>query len=214
MHFAHPVVFSSVVVAFSVSAVAEAQQPPRPAEPPATAQAPAVPPPAAEAPPGPPAAPPPSYGYGYGPPAGYGTRPPAPRSEMAYESGDPVPDGYELESRLNKGLVIAGATTFGAVYLLTAVAGAVAVDNSVNPSAYEPLFIPLAGPFVTIHTADATATGTLALVIDGLAQAAGLGMLIGGLASPREVLVWRGEVGGVTFEPDLGPGGAVVRGTF
>jgi hypothetical protein len=151
------------------------------------------------------------------PPAGYGTSPAgraAPRgpTEMDDLGGD-IPDGYVLESRINKGLVIAGASVFGGVYLLTCMGAAIAHDESSNPEQFDPLFIPVAGPFVTIHTADANATGTFGLVIDGLAQTAGLSMFIAGLAAQEDVLVWRGSYG-QTVRPEAGPGGASVVGTF
>ncbi len=151
------------------------------------------------------------YGPGYGPRYGAGGASPPPR-ELELVEGAAVPDGYVVESRINKGLVIAGATTLGAVYLLTTLGAAIAVDTSSNPEAYEPLFIPVAGPFVTIHTADANATGTFGLVLDGLAQTAGLSMFVAGLVAQEEVLVWRGH--GMTVAPTAGPTGAGLTGSF
>jgi hypothetical protein len=141
---------------------------------------------------------------------GYGI-PPSP-SELEYREGGAVPDGYVVERRVNKALVIAGASTFGGVYLLTTLGAAIAVDTSEDDAAIEPLFIPVAGPFVAIHTTDASATGTFGLVVDGLAQAAGLGMFVAGFAAQDEVLVWRGL--GVAVRPDVGPGGARLTATF
>jgi hypothetical protein len=133
-------------------------------------------------------------------------------AEMDYSGGE-IPEGYQLESRINKGLVIAGASTFGGVYIFNCLGAAIAYDASEgDKDAYTPLFIPVAGPFVTIHTADATATGTFGLVVDGLAQAAGLSMFIAGLAAQEDVLVWRGSYGSV--RADAGPGGAQLSGNF
>lgn len=144
-------------------------------------------------------------------PPGYGVTHRGP-SEMAMIEGAAVPDGYVVESRIQKGLVIAGACTFGGVYLLTTLGAAIAVDTSNDDDAYTPLFVPVAGPFIAIHSADANATGTFGLVIDGLAQTAGLSMFIAGLAAQEDVLVWRG--GGYAVRPDAGPGGAGLSGTF
>jgi hypothetical protein len=147
--------------------------------------------------PPPPGAPPPPDPYNYGVPPG---------TPMAYdiddwEEGDPIPPGYRPDTRIRKGLVIGGAVTLGAVWLVFGVLPAsimVAVeetdeadfsnDTGEDKEDYYPLYIPVAGPFVTIFTTESQAAGTALLIIDGVAQTAGLAMLIAGLAAQKTVL--------------------------
>ncbi|WP_437819052.1 hypothetical protein [Sorangium sp. So ce1078] len=112
---------------------------------------------------------------------------------MNYEEGQAVPEGYRVEERARRGLVIGGAVTFGVTYILSAMVGLVAesADRAVGGTgeSYIPLYIPLAGPFITIGTADAKGGGVFVLMVDGLAQVAGAAMFIGGLAAPQQKLV-------------------------
>jgi hypothetical protein len=89
--------------------------------------------------------------------------------------------------------VIGGVATFGAMYLLSVFVASIA--DAANQDEFTPLFIPVAGPFVTLGTADHEGGGTFFLVLDGVAQAGGLAMFIAGLAFPRKVLV-RNDVSG------------------
>jgi len=134
---------------------------------------------------------------------------------MDYEDGDPVPPGYHVDTKIRKGLVIGGAATFGALYLLTALTAAVvqSAADSVGDDADEviPLYIPVAGPFVAMATLNAEGGGIVALALLGVGQAAGLGMLITGLAAQKTELV-RNDVGAVEkprirLAPTAGKGG-------
>lgn len=179
----------------------------------AFAQTPPAPAPAAPAPPGalpppppggyyygqpPYGAPPPPYGqppYGQPPPGYYGppsSAIPGPKV-MDYEEGQPVPDGYHVATKARRGLIIGGAVTFGSVYLLTTLTAAAieSDDHSLVSSgdSYTPLYIPVAGPFIAISTVNAEGGGVFILLLDGIAQAAGVAMLIGGIASPATKLV-------------------------
>jgi hypothetical protein len=128
-----------------------------------------------------------------------------------------IPPGYTKDSKIRKGLVIGGAVTFGATWLLSVAVGAIAVEveetdeslggdsDGVSPADAGMLMIPVAGPFISIATYDAgTGAGTL-LAIDGLAQAGGLAMLIIGLAAQKDVLVRTGDVE-MTVTPVVGQG--------
>jgi hypothetical protein len=112
---------------------------------------------------------------------------------MNYEEGQAVPEGYRVEERARRGLVIGGAVTFGVTYILSAMVGLMAesVDRASGGSgeSFLPLYIPLAGPFITVGTADAKGGGVFVLMVDGLAQVAGAAMFIGGLAAPEKKLV-------------------------
>lgn len=165
-----------------------------PAPPPAAAQAPLgyAPPPSGYAPPPDGYALPPGYayapppGYAYAPPPGYQYRPLVNGPEtLPYQDGYPIPDGYRPGTRRRTGLIIAGAATFGAVYALNVLGASAGGDNGA-------LFVPVVGPFIELGHLNASPLTPLAgifLVLDGLAQTAGVAMLIGGIASTKPVLV-------------------------
>lgn len=137
-----------------------------------------------------------------------------PREITSWEEGDPIPPGYHPDTRARKGLIIGGAVTFGVFYLISALVGAVALDcqstfSNSSCGGLGVLLIPAAGPFIAIGTAKADGGGAAILVIDGLAQAGGLAMLILGIALPKTVLV-RNDIGSNrkevvgTIEPLIG----------
>jgi hypothetical protein len=210
-------------------AVAHAQgAPPPPSSPPPDPNAPQgyAPPPQGYAPPPQGYAPPPQ-GYapqpGYPPPQGYAPPPsgyapppgyvPPPASYYAppaahgpvtitdWDDGTPIPPGYRVSTSIRKGLVVGGAITFGALYVVTATEGIIA--GSFGGSALG--VIPVVGPFALIpgvgNGAGAVA-GDFFLVLDGLGQAAGIAMFAAGFAAPKKILV-RNDivVSGVTFMP-------------
>jgi hypothetical protein len=107
---------------------------------------------------------------------------------MPFEEGQPIPPGYRVETRARRGLIVGGAVTFGALYLLSAFTASVAVDGG-NSEEFAPLFIPVAGPFVTVGTARAEGVGTFALVLDGIGQAGGVAMFIAGMATEEKFLL-------------------------
>jgi len=114
-----------------------------------------------------------------------------------YRDGEPVPDGYHAEVRARRGLIAAGSVVFGSLYLLSAYAAALSADSH-SESSMGALFIPCIGPFAAM-VGNTSSTGNLTLVVDGLGQIAGVSMLIGGLLSPKTVLV-RNDLG-LTIRP-------------
>lgn len=163
----------------------------------------------AQYPPGyPPTGYPPAYpaypGYGYP----YGYAPAAiPPKKVPYVEGQPGPPGYRLTTESSKGLVISGAICLGVGYsfmLLSApIVAAVRKSNDEDPDDANVMMIPVVGPFLSIWALDSEGVGTSFLILDGLLQTAGAGMLIGGLASPRKVWL-RGDIAGVRYQ--LTPG--------
>lgn len=115
-----------------------------------------------------------------------------------WQEGEPIPPGYHAVQRMRKGLVIAGATTFGALYLLSAFGASVTHDANGNGDA-DALYIPVLGPFIQM-TKTTAYTGQMANVIDGVGQGAGVVMLIIGLVSPKTLLL-RNDVGTTTLLP-------------
>ena len=144
--------------------------------------------------------PPPGYQQqppGYPPPGmpyyqGYPQQPLGPKV-MDYEEGQPIPPGYRVESRMRKGMVIGGISAFGGFYLLSIVTGVLGNATQAafgsDKEQFAPLYIPLAGPWITIGTTHANATGTFALAVLGAGQAVGAAFFIAGLASPVDKLV-------------------------
>ena len=141
------------------------------------------------------------------------------------DSGRPPPAGYRADTRIRKGLVIGGAVTFGAMYLLTALTAAAINDSksytyssigttSSKSSSAGLLYIPVVGPFAYLSNAGSQ-SATVVLIIDGVAQAAGAAMLIGGLAIPKHVLV-RNDLAKIEIMPLVAPGhtGLGLVGTF
>lgn len=119
-----------------------------------------------------------------------------------WRDGDPVPAGYERVSRIRKGLVIGGASTLGAMWLISIGVGSIGSSLELNNSDpidkddWFPMFIPVLGPFISIATLETGELGTTFLVIDGLVQAGGLAMLILGIALPSVQLRPVGQLSG------------------
>ena len=120
-----------------------------------------------------------------------------PRVINDYQDGDPVPPGYHADTRVRKGLVIGGAVTFGSMYLLSVLVASTA--NDIQKDSATLLYVPVLGPFLQMGKTDSSSGKTI-LAIDGLAQAAGVAMLIGGLVSPKTVLV-RNDLAEISVVP-------------
>lgn len=149
-----------------------------------------------------------------------------PREIRDWSEGDPIPPGYHPTTSIRRGLVIAGAVTFGAVYLLNVLTAAASLDackaySSVTNSTCTDasmLFIPVVGPFIQVTRTSGSASLSTLLVIDGIAEAAGVFMFVAGLAWQRTSLI-RNDLGRNTpAKPTIAPyfsgaGGGLV-GTF
>jgi hypothetical protein len=139
-----------------------------------------------------------------------------PRVIKDWNEQSPIPAGYHPETRRRVGVITGGAILFAVPYFFSALSGAVAADNNkwnnTNPAVA--MYVPVAGPFIQMATSD-SATLSLVLALDGLAQATGLTMLIVGLASPKKVLV-RNDLGTLSLAPLMLPtgGGMALHGSF
>jgi hypothetical protein len=113
--------------------------------------------------------------------------PASPLSAPPWDSSQPAPPGYHVERRINRGLVIAGSVVFGAAYLGIVIPSLIIAANG-SPAAAV-VTVPVGGPFFYVAGAlrgpDGVTTVAGLVVIDALVQAAGAGMLIGGLAGKR-----------------------------
>jgi len=176
-------------------AVAPSPQPPPP---PMETQQPAPPPQAR------PASPPPSYP----PPVLLGP------SRLAYSDTEPVPPGYEIQTRPAMGMAKAGIATFAPLYGLSVLFGGVYLGSeSGDAKRYGPMLIPVVGPFATIGTAD-TDAGTLFLVFDGLGQLTGATLFVIGMLSEEKYLAR--QTAGLNLRPEvsIGPTSATLRWQF
>jgi hypothetical protein len=124
-------------------------------------------------------------------------------SEMDWEPGQPIPPGFQPDTRVRLGFVLSGAVTLGVVWLGNVVVASLTLGNG-NGSETAPLFAPVLGPFIAIGTigpSALTGLGVFWLAFDGVVQGAGAGLLIAGLAAPRHVLVPTFYAGKVSLVP-------------
>lgn len=107
---------------------------------------------------------------------------------------------YAYESRPNMGLFWAGLPIFAVPWVITGISGLTSSNSDVNTWGW----IPLIGPWAMLGYIDAwdfELLGTL-LIISGILQAAGVVMMILGLATSREVRV-RVALGDEPNAPEL-----------
>jgi len=150
---------------------------------------------------------------------------PTPRRERriraegrSYRGDEPVPAGMHLESRPRLGLIIGGAVVFGVFWILdwsSTIAGCYGCNDAQIPVSFVPVF----GPFIQLallryRTNVSDYVAAPFLVIDGVLQGLGAGLLLGGLFSSHKVLVYDGPMGinGVVT-PIAMPGGGAGLGT-
>ena len=122
-------------------------------------------------------------------------------ARLPYEPGRPFPEGYRLQTSMNKPLLIAGIAVGGAGYVF-GVAGAMDHGFEDN-SGY--LLVPLAGPWLMLAAGpdpakpcsedapEGCADGGIsyrvpAVVLDGVVQALGAVLIVGGLTTTRHYL--------------------------
>lgn len=160
---------------------------PAPAQPSAAQPPTAVPP----APPAPLGAPPPQPSPQASSPSVPPAYPPAVMygpSRLPYNDDDPIPPGYEIQTRPRMGMAKAGIATFAPLYGLSVLFGGVYLGSqSGDAGKYGPMLLPVIGPWVTIGTAD-TDEGTFFLVLDGLGQATGAALFLAGMLTDEKYL--------------------------
>ena len=151
-----------------------------------------------------PAQPPPGYGqpvYGQQPQYGYG--PPAQQQPVdptaGWESGDPVPAGYRVDSSPRYVLVGIGAGMLGGGWIVSALIGSTMINND-DDNGYK-LLIPIAGPLLLMQDTDGPLAGLADgfLLFDAAVQTAGAVMLVLGFVLQRERLVADPRAGMTAF---------------
>lgn len=190
---------AALAAALSIAPTALADGPDQPA--PAPAQ-PGPPPAAAQPslPPGTAAEPPPPLLGWY-----------APR-KLPYVEGMPIPMGYHVGEQRRHTLVAVGASLFAASYLASVLtATTVMLGGDRHRSEVGPLYVPFAGPFVTLATSRSVdindkheRTNGILLIADGVTQAAGALIFIIGMATHEQVLL-RNATPTTTATPLLRP---------
>lgn len=155
------------------------------------------------------------------PPAMPPPRPPAADGPaiMEYDESKPVPKGYRVvkKSRIAIAAIGGGIFILGYVPALYVALIGSAVDSasSGRGGEFDPLYIPAAGPFITIGTADAEGAGIFWLMLMGLVQTGGVATGIAGLALPDEKMLYRNDVRvRVTPYVTAGGSGIGIQGTF
>ena len=140
------------------------------------------------------------YGYGYPPPQPVAPPPRPPAADgppiLEYDESKPVPKGYRVVKKSRLPIAAIGGGIFVLSYvpaLYVALIGS-AVDAAGTDTGLDPLFIPAAGPFIAISTADAEGAGIFWLMVLGLAETAGVATGIAGLVMPDEKLLYRNDV--------------------
>jgi hypothetical protein len=112
----------------------------------------------------------------------------------------PVPFGYHLETHKGRGLIVAGIVLFGSGWLLSLLGAGTAALNETGQAGTRgnvPVAVPLAGPFIALGTSkDARQTSAIGalFLFDGLSQAGGVAMFIGGMVKEEKLYV-RNDVG-------------------
>jgi hypothetical protein len=124
-------------------------------------------------------------------------QPPALPARFAFVDGQPVPPGYHLESSPRRGMIIGGAVTFGSLYVISVIAADARGSDGTTNENLKPLYIPVLGPFLASSKVQ---SGTGVLILDGIGQAAGLAMVIAGVAFPKTEIV-RNDVAEVHLVP-------------
>jgi hypothetical protein len=153
---------------------------------------------------------------------GYDPRNLAPGQQLPlryrYIEGTPLPEGYHIEERANRGLVGGGVALFAVPYLIGAF-GAISVQGE---GSSEWLGIPLVGPWLALGQRDSSCgeigepspggfncftdqAGAGLLITSGVMQAVGAGMIALGLVSTREYAV--ADYAKVQFTPVATPSG-------
>jgi hypothetical protein len=122
--------------------------------------------------------------------------------ELPHRQGGMIEEGYHVEKKIRRGLVVGGVLIAAGPHQITSIITTIALDrNAHEDTAIN--YIPVAGPLVTVARWDYSLNdgwlqvAAFILVLDSLAQAAGLAMMSAALANPKLVQVkdWTGKEG-------------------
>jgi hypothetical protein len=153
----------------------------------------------------------------YAPPAQVG-----PPAILPWDPSDPVPEGYMPQSKPAAGYLGIGIGMLSAAWVTSGVVGGVLYDSlrkspsptRPSPDVMVPLFVPVAGPFVTAAMLKAGPGETGLLLGDGIFQVAGAVAIVTGALKRTYRLVRAAPVAELSLTPVLGPSYAGISGTF
>ncbi len=130
-----------------------------------------------------------------------------------WQEGDPIPPGARVVKKPKLGLIIGGAVLLGVTWISDWVISFAACDRCSPNDALG--LIPVLGPFIQLAVGlgepnnVAFYIATPFLILDGLAQAGGLAMIIIGVLKGKSVLVYDSpDVQGMIL-PTVMPGGGM-----
>lgn len=109
---------------------------------------------------------------------------------MDYEEGQAIPPGYALTTKSRIYVAAIGGGVFLLAYIPTVYVAAFVTSAQVE--GIEPLFAPVAGPFIAIETAKPRSSLVVAAMVgSGVVQSAGVITGIVGLLLPEEKQLYR-----------------------
>jgi hypothetical protein len=145
-------------------------------------------------PPGYAPAPPPGYAavYPQGYPVYYG-QPMVLQPQLIPYDGGAVPPGARVVTRARSGFIAGGASLFGSAWALSLIFGTAGLGSS-RDDGRAWLALPVLGPLIAGGAMGGTSSqGWTVLILDTVAQGAGLAMLIYGALNPARYLVYDGQ---------------------
>ncbi len=110
---------------------------------------------------------------------------------LKYKSGEPIPQGYEVRTRYNQGLLIPGLSVLGGLYLLSGTIASIIDSGGPSHKSHRWLYVPVIGSFVAAANPAQSRSDrwTFILVLNGLLQTAGAISAIWAVADPIEELI-------------------------
>ncbi len=139
---------------------------------------------------------PPQYSYPYlqQPPAAPVKAAISPR-RVPYRGGE-IPAGARVITTGHNGLLAAGLSVFGGLYLISVITAAASCSPGASASSCRAntawLYIPAIGPFLTAADQNASFGGRNLAIFDGVFQLAGLAAAVGAYASSEQWLEFSG----------------------
>ncbi len=144
-----------------------------------------------------------------------------------WDADVPPPEGYELDSNINTGLLGAGIGLLAGGWLTSVMVAAIGSKaeedeegdleelDSIAPEDWAPLYVPIVGPFIALRSLEPGVNGTGVLIADGLVQVAGtLGIVFSFLDTEYKIV--RRNKAQIDLTPAVGVGyqGLQLKGSF
>ena len=127
--------------------------------------------------------------------------------------GREIPAGATVVTRGHNGLLAAGLSVFGGLYLISVITAAASCSPGDSASTCRSntawLYLPAIGPFLTAADPNASFGGRNLAIFDGVFQVAGLAAAVGAYASSEQWLEFSGTT---ARRPAPGPRWAVLPG--